>query len=166
MNYQGIRKPSFYAYKYLSRLGQNEVATSDPQSWVTKTDDGQIQILFWDYSPEVPPSGQNDQTYYKQNLPAHEKGKVHLALSGLSNGRYARQIYRIGYGINDAYSDYLAMGAPSQLTPAQVRFLKEKNSGAAILQDNVSVKDGRYSDDLAIRTNDVYLILLTRLAEN
>jgi xylan 1,4-beta-xylosidase len=166
MNYQGIRKPSFYAYEYLSRLGPVDVASSDPQSWVTKSDDGQVQILFWDYSPDVPPQGQNDQTYYKQNLPAREKGKVHLGLSGLSNGRYARQIYRIGYGVNDPYSDYLAMGAPSQLTPAQVRFLKEKNSGSPILQDNVPIKDGRYSDDWAIRTNDVYLIVLTRLAEN
>ena len=90
---------------------------------------------------------------------------MRLALSHLNNGRYVRQIYRIGYQINDAYSDYLAMGAPSQLTPAQVRFLKDKNSGAPILQDTVIVKDGMYSDDLPIRTNDVYLVVLTRVSD-
>ena len=84
----------------------------------------------------------------------------------MSNGRYARQIYRIGYQVNDAYSDYLTMGAPSQLTPSQVRYLKEKDSGAAVMQDVVTVKDGSYSDDLPIRANDVYLILMTKLADN
>ena len=164
MNYQGIRKPSFYAYEYLSRLGSTDVASNDPQSWITRTGDETVQALFWDYIPDVPPQGQNDQTYYKQNLPAHEKGKVHLALSHLADGRYARQVYRIGYRINDAYSDYLAMGAPSQLTREQVRFLKENDSGAPTQQDIITIKDGTYSDDFPMRTNDVYLVVLTRLS--
>jgi xylan 1,4-beta-xylosidase len=166
INYQGIHKPAFYAYQYLSRLGETDVVSSDAQSWVTKSGDRQVQVLLWDYSPEVPPQGQNDQSYYKRNLPSRDKGKVHLALSRLTNGPYARQIYRIGYGINDAYSDYLAIGAPTQLSPAQVRFLKGKDSGAPTLQDFVTVKDGSYADDLPMRTNDVYLVVLTRMAEN
>ena len=166
MNYQGIRKPSFYAYQYLSKLGTTEVVDTDPQSWITKTEDREVQVLFWGYSPDVPPHGQNDQAYYKQNLPASEQGKVHLRLTHLADGRYARRIYRIGYRINDAYSDYLAMGAPTELTPAQVRFLKEKNNGAAVAQDVFTVRDGTYFEDLPIRTNDVYLVLLTRLSDN
>lgn len=164
INYQGIHKPAFYAYQYLSRLGETDVKSSDAQSWVTKSGDTQVQLLLWDYSPEVPPQGQNDQTYYKRNLPSHDKGKVRIALSHLNNGRYARQIYRIGYQINDAYSDYLAMDAPLQLTAAQVRFLKEKDGGAPTFQDTVIVKDGVYLDDLPIRTNDVYLVVLTRVS--
>jgi len=166
INYQGIHKPSFYAYQYLSRLGETDLVTSDAQSWVTKSDDSQVQILFWDYSPEVPPQGQNDQTYYRQNLPPHDKGKVRIALSHLNDGLYVRQVYRIGYGINDAYSAYLTIGAPSQLTPAQVDLLKNKNNGAPTLQDTISVKDGTYSDELPIRTNDVYLVVLTKTASN
>ena len=103
--------------------------------------------------------------YYKQNLPARDKGYVHLALSHVANGRYARQVYRIGYEINDAYSDYLAMGAPSQLTPQQVRYLKEKNSGAATAVDTVTVTEGIIRYDLPLRTNDVYLVLLTKIAD-
>jgi len=48
----------------------------------------------------------------------------------------------------------------------KVRFLKEKNSGVATVQDFVTVRDGSYMDDLPIRTNDVYLVVLTRVAEN
>lgn len=164
INYQGIHKPSFYAYQYLSRLGETDVVDSDAQSWVTKTGDG-IQMLLWDYSPEVPPQGLNDQTFYKENHPSQDKGKVRLSFSNAANGRYARQIFRIGYGVNDAYSDYLAMGAPNQLTPTQVRFLKEKDNGAPIQQDIVTVKDGLFSAELPIRSNDVYLVLMTKLTD-
>jgi xylan 1,4-beta-xylosidase len=165
INYQGIHKPSFYAYEYLARLGDVDVADSDPQSWVTKTGNKQVQVLFWDYSPQVPPQGENDQTYYKRELPAKDKGTVHLVLNKIPNGRYARQVYRIGYEINDAYSDYLALGSPSQLTPAQVSFLKEKDNGAPVMQDMVSITNGSYTADLPTRANDVYLILLTKLTD-
>jgi xylan 1,4-beta-xylosidase len=164
MNYQGIRKPSFYAYEYLSRLGTMDVVDSDTQSWVTKSGDGQVQVLLWDYSPEVPPTGENDQTYYKQNLPARDKGHVRLSLSHVANGRYALAVYRIGYKVNDAYTDYLAMGAPSQLTPRQVMYLKEKDGGAAVSEVEVNVTDGNMGYDLPLRTNDVYLLLLTKIA--
>lgn len=162
INYQGIRKPSYYAYKYLSKLGETDVASSDEQSWITKTGNNAVQALFWDYSPDVPPQGQNDQTYYKQNLPARDKGKVRLTLTHLDNGYYNRQVYRIGYRINDAYSDYIAMGAPSQLSPTQVRQLKEENNGGVTQGKIVTINDGRYSDEFPIRTNDVYLVLLTK----
>jgi len=164
MNYQGIRKPSFYAYEYLSRLGTMDVVDSDKQSWVTKSGDGQVQVLLWDYSPEVPPTGENDQSYYKLNLPARDKGHVRLSLSHVANGRYALTVYRIGYKVNDAYTDYLAMGAPSQLTPRQVMYLKEKDGGAAVSEVEVNVTDGNMGYDLPLRTNDVYLLLLTKIA--
>lgn len=164
INYEGIHKPAFYAYQFLSRLGDVDVASSDAQSWVTKKD-GNVQAMVWDYSPDVPPQGQNDQTYYKLNLPAKDKGKAKLELSSLANGRYALQVYRTGYGVNDAYSDYLAMGAPSQLTRAQVKFLKEKDSGAAVRQEVVTVKDGTFTDELPMHSNDVYLVTLTRLTD-
>jgi len=57
------------------------------------------------------------------------------------------------------------MGAPNQLTPQQVRFLKEKDSGAAISESIVSVTDGRIETTVPLRTNDVYLLLLTKIAE-
>jgi len=165
INYQGIHKPSFYAYQYLSRLGDVDVPSADAQSWITKSANGSVQVLVWDYSPQVPPDGQNDQTYYKQDLPAQDKGKLHLTLSHAANGTYGLQMFRIGYKVNDAYSDYLAMGAPAQLTRQQVNTLKQKDSGAEILKDIVQVKDGTFSCTLPLRTNDVYLLVLSRTGE-
>jgi xylan 1,4-beta-xylosidase len=164
MNLQGIKKPAYFAYQFLGRLGVTDIADPDAQSWITKTGDGQVQVLLWDYSPVVPPTGQNDQTYYKLDLPAQDKGRVHLSLTHAANGRYALSVYRTGYKVNDAYTDYLALGAPSQLTLQQVKYLKEKDSGAAITQTEINVTDGSFSYDLPIRTNDVYLLLLTKIS--
>jgi len=57
------------------------------------------------------------------------------------------------------------LGAPSQLTTQQVSYLKGKNSGAAISESIVRVTDGRFDSTLPLRTNDVYLLLLTKIAE-
>ena len=66
----------------------------------------------------------------------------------------------IGYGRNDAYTAYLHMGEPSQITCAQVAAL---NTGS-----KASPRDpqrSRYSmggsRDLPLRTNDLYLVVLT-----
>jgi xylan 1,4-beta-xylosidase len=165
INYQGIHKPSFYAFQYLRRLGTEDVADPDAQSTITKSGDNQIQVLLWDYSPQAPPEGQNDQTYYKQDLPSQDKGQVHVALTHAPSGKYKLEIYRIGYKVNDAYSDYLAMGALAQLTPQQVRSLKEKDNGGPVSETIVNVADGRFEATLPLRTNDVVLLLLTRIAE-
>ena len=74
-NLEGIRKPSFFAYKYLSQLGPTDLTTADPasQSWITIAPGPKqpsVQALFWDYTPISPPSGQIDQTFYKKEIPA------------------------------------------------------------------------------------------------
>jgi xylan 1,4-beta-xylosidase len=165
INYEGIHKPAFYAYEFLSRLGTTDAVDDDEQSWITESADGQVQALLWDYSPQVPPQGQNDQTYYKRDLPAQNKGNAHLTLTHVAPGTYWLRVYRIGYKVNDAYSDYLAMGAPSQLSPRQVEYLKEKNNGAPVSQEAIHIADGAFSYTLPLKTNDVYLLLLTKIAE-
>ena len=55
INYQGIRKPSFFAYRFLAQLGTDDIATNDQQSWITKNADGSVQALFWNYTPIAPP---------------------------------------------------------------------------------------------------------------
>lgn len=61
LNLQGIKKPSYHAFKFLKRLHGADVRSDDPQSWVTKAKDGTITALLWDYSPVVPPDNQPDQ---------------------------------------------------------------------------------------------------------
>ena len=66
INYEDLKKPAFYAFKFLNELGPSELVDADPASWVCKSPDNSVQALFWDYTPIVPPAGMNDQQFYQQ----------------------------------------------------------------------------------------------------
>lgn len=168
LNYENIRKPSFFAYQFLSRLGNSDVATTDtapgsPHSWVTRTGDDQVQALFWDYSPVGPPPGQDDQSFFKKKIPTSPTSPVQLTLTHLRSGHYQLKVYRVGYEENDAYSAYLSMGAPSQLTRDQVAVLQRDASGATVETRTITVSDGSFQQTFPMRKNDVCLVTLTRM---
>lgn len=163
MNYQGIKKPAFYAYSYLDKLGKTELQNTDSASWACKDSDGDIQVLFWNFTYTLPDSI-NDQAYYIKDLPAKAKGKVNVEISGVPEGKYQLEIYRIGYDINDPYTTYLQLGKPKQLTRQEVAYIKKKNSGAPVAEELVHVdSDGTFSKEFPLRQNDVYLVKLVKL---
>jgi xylan 1,4-beta-xylosidase len=161
MNLEGIRKPAYFAYRFLHQLGTEDIACDDPQSWITRSNDGTVQALVWDYTPIVPPAPETDQTFYKREQPATAKGSIQLQLGHLHDGRYQLAIYSIGYGKNDAYTAYLHMGAPSQITRAQLATLNAASSGEPETVTEVEVHNGTFTRDLPLRTNDIYLVVLT-----
>jgi xylan 1,4-beta-xylosidase len=161
INLEGIKKPSFHACKFLSRLKGADVETSDSQSWVTKAKDGTIAAVVWDYSPVVPPNNLTDQVYYKQELPTTDKGRVTLKLKAVPNGTYKLALYQIGYQKNDAFTTYVKMGSPKQITRAQVETLNKVSAGAPISESQITIKDGHWTKTLPLRANDCYEVVLT-----
>ena len=77
-------------------------------------------------------------------------------------GRYRLDVYRTGYELNDAYTAYLHLGAPSQLTRWQVAELQTKASGAPRETRTLQVQNGNFEQTFAMRRNDVYFLTLTR----
>jgi xylan 1,4-beta-xylosidase len=161
INFQGLRKPAFYAYQFLNRLGSDELVSSDADSWVTR-DNGGVQILFWNYTP--PKTDESDQVYFKRDLPSGNLGEVRVSVSGVPKGRYLMNVYRVGYGVNDVYTEYLKLGSPWSLTREQVRGLAEHNDGRSVGTARVVVtQSGNFSHSFAMRENDVYLVTLLPL---
>ena len=158
INFQGLRKPSFYAYQFMHRLGSEELASADADSWVTRGGGG-VQALFWNYTP--PRTEESDQVYFKRDLPPKGLGDVRVSLGGVPPGSYVLSIYRVGYGVNDVYTDYFKMGSPPTLSREQVRALAGRNDGRPVTTARVEVKaGGLFSRDLPLRENDVYLLTL------
>ena len=68
----------------------------------------------------------------------------------------------MGYRVNDAYATYRDLGAPPQLTKAQVTKIKSENNGAPVETSSVVIGNkGEFRKEFVIRENDVVLITLT-----
>jgi xylan 1,4-beta-xylosidase len=162
INLQGIRKPAFFAYKWLAQLGSDDIESSDKQSWITKSADGSVQALFWDYTPIAPPGNETDRTFYNREQPSKPAPPVGLKIEGLKDDAYELNVYRTGYQQNDAYTAYLQMGSPAQLTRDQVAQLQSAASGAPVETKRVKVKNGVYEELFKMRQNDTVLVILKR----
>jgi xylan 1,4-beta-xylosidase len=161
MNYQDIKKPAYYAYQFLNRLGSTELKNSDPSSWICADKDGGVQALVWDFTNTFPGKNMINQVFYKRDLPAHPKNKVTLNLSNLPKGKYTVETYKVGYRVNDAYATYRDLGAPNQLTKAQVAKIKSENSGAPVNVRTVRIgRDGKFAQQFDLRENEAVLITL------
>lgn len=160
MNVHGIKKPAYFAYQFLNRLAPVELISSDAQSIATKDKNGNVQLLMWDSTNRLP-DGINNQQYFKQDLPPAEKGELDIHLKNLKKGRYKLVVSTVGYKQNDAYTAYIGMGSPAQLTKAQVAELKSLATGKPTEEKIVKIKkDGQFKWKLSLRENDVYLVEL------
>lgn len=160
INFQGLRKPSFYAYQFLNQMGSEELKSNDSDSWTTRTKNG-VQVLLWNYTPQI--TTESNQVYYKKDLSAKDFGKVSIQISDIPTGTYLLKVYRVGYQINDVYADYLKMGSPQNLSREQVKELGEKNNGKAVEVSRIKIKPKQIlQKDFALRENDVFLIMIEK----
>lgn len=160
LNTQGIKKPAYYSYALLNKLSETELQNSDSSSYVCKNAKGEVQVLFWDCTYTLPDSV-NNQAYYVRDLPAKAKGSVKVSLKGVSKGKHTLEVYRVGYLFNDAFSTYLTLGKPNQLTKQQVSRINQQNNGSPISKEVIQVNaKGTFVKEFPIRENDVYMLTL------
>ena len=163
LNFSGIKKPAYFAFQFLNQLGKTELKCPDPHSWVCRDESGGAQILLWDLTH--PTDGKiANQIYFRQPHPAADKGAAQVKLTGMPPGKYELQLWSVGYHRNDAYSAYLEMGAPPQLTRAQESVLRNASKGGQESSREIEVSSaGEFTDTLALRENDVMLLKITPL---
>jgi xylan 1,4-beta-xylosidase len=163
MNYQDIKKSSYFGYQFLNRLGATELKSHDRSSWICADKDGGVQALIWDFTNTFPGTNMINQVYFKRDLPAQPKGQVTLNLANVPKGKYTVETYKAGYRVNDAYATYRDLGAPNQLTKAQVAEIKSKSTGAPIDVRTMKIgRDGKFTQQFDLRENDAVLITLKR----
>ncbi|MBI2513382.1 MAG: glycoside hydrolase [Opitutae bacterium] len=161
LNYQDLPKPSFYAYQFLHRLGDTEVACADADAFVCRDARGSAQALFWDFTLTHPGPSIINQEFYARDQPAKDKGPAELRLSGLKPGAYRVRATLVGYHKNDVQSAWRDLGAPAQLTRAQVATLRAAAAGAPALDETVTIgADGKFARPFPLRENDVWFVEL------
>lgn len=161
MNPQGIRKPAWFAYKYLNRLGDQELATGDDQSIATRDADGGVQLLAWRY--EAPDQPTSNRPFYTRVRPAAPAAPLDVRLSGLMPGTWLVELRRTGFRANDAYTAYLEMGRPERLDADQLAQLQALTTDAPVTSVIRVGADGTAQLNVPMNVYDVVLAELTPL---
>jgi len=160
LNRDGIRKPAFFAYKYLHALQGNEIHSDDVQSMMA-VDHGSFAAVIWDF--EQPKQNVSNHPFYTRLLPSAQSAPVELKVEHLKpNTKYHLELHRTGYQANDAYSAYIAMGAPKDLDARQINQLNDLTRDRPEKHQAVRTNhDGDALITVPMRSNDVVLITLT-----
>jgi xylan 1,4-beta-xylosidase len=91
---------------------------------------------------------------------------VELSVSHLKTGSYKLTVHRTGYRPNDAYSAYIDMGAPKDLSPAELDQLRNLTRDLPETDRAVEIgKNGSYEFSVPMHNNDVVLVRLEKLAK-
>jgi xylan 1,4-beta-xylosidase len=162
LNFAGIKKPAYFAYQFMNRLGATELKNSDAQSWVCRDGKGGAQILLWDLT-RLADANIPNQTIFRKMQPAQTKGSVRVNLANVPPGRYRFALRQVGFEKNDAYSAYLKMNSPAQLSRAEEKTLRAAASGQPEFERAVQIgADGKFNEAFPLRENDVLLLTLMR----
>ncbi|MFC3593222.1 beta-xylosidase [Novosphingobium piscinae] len=158
MNREGIRKPAWFAYKYLAALKGLRLASAD--SAVMAARDGQsLSAVAWDW--QQPRQSVSNTPFFGRLHPSTPSRPLALELTGVPAGRYRLLVHRTGYRANDAFSAYIAMGKPASLNPRQLARLQAITADRPERQRLLRVSGrGVVRTTVAMRSNDVVLIRL------
>ncbi len=160
MTIDNLKKPTYFAYKYLNQLGDTELVNADSSSIVCKKGND-VQALFWDFSFSKQ-KGVNNAKFYTQDKPSLPKGITTIKLSNLKNGKYSLELYKTGYKQNDIFTAYVNIGKPTKLNATQMKELAAVSQDLVFKKCNVKVKNGQFSYDVALNENDIYFLKLLK----
>lgn len=156
MTPEGVRKPAWFAYKYLNAVRGQAIASDDDQVFAAR-DGSKVAVLAYAWrQPDQPVS---NRPFYTKPHPPAPAPALRLRLAGLKPGAYRLRARRTGYRANDAYSAYIDMGLPKTLTPAQLAQLQALTTDRPEVDKMIRVT-GEAVVDLPMRANDIVLVEL------
>ena len=158
MNINGIRKPAWFAYKYLHALRGKEIPAADRQVFAA-ADGNRVAAVVWDWVQ--PQQEVSDRPYYTKVHPSAAAAPARISFEHLKPGQYAMTIYRTGFRHNDPQTAYLEMGSPAALTRSQLAHLQALTRDVPERKAIVRVGPrGAFTVTVPMTTNDVALVEL------
>lgn len=122
INFQGIVKPSFHAYRMLNQLGDEQLYNEDPLVVSRNSQTGKIYAIAYNYPKEYEqavPSAAKSQSYMQASAKS-----VHLRLEGLSpNVAFVIETLDSEHGY--AYREWEKMGKPHAPNRTQTEILRQ-----------------------------------------
>ena len=162
-NKDGLKKPSYYAYYLLSKLGDRVIQQREDYI-VTKKDES-IQILAYNYAyfDDLFLHGDISALNHKERYSIYEVKalkEIEFSINGL-NGYYKITNYKLNRENGSVFDDWIELGAPENMHKEELQYLKGK------AQPKIEIKElklqGKYMDRMSIPVHGVELIILDRI---
>jgi len=155
---EGIRKPAFFAYKYLNALRGTEIATADEEALAT-SDGRRTGVLVWDWTQ--PKQDTSNRPFFTKVHPSTPSAQANIEFAHLKPGSYRLTVRRTGFRANDAQTEWLEMGSPNTLSSGQLQRLQSLSADRPETDKIVRIgSSGRLSVPVRMNSNDVVLLLL------
>ncbi|WP_027626031.1 helix-turn-helix domain-containing protein [Clostridium lundense] len=122
INKQGLKKPSYYAYYFLSHLGDTVIDKGDGYI-ITKSEDD-IQILLYSYNEELEESMPLEKLYKRIVINNIIERKFSINLAALSYD-YRVIKYSINKKKGSCYDSWIAIGRPERVYEEEIELLKK-----------------------------------------
>jgi xylan 1,4-beta-xylosidase len=119
--FDGINKPSYYAYGLLHQLGNEQLKTTANDAIVTRTPSGGLAIILWNL---VDPNPQWTDKALPQNAPDKT---IDLHVSGLSPSAHAT-LQTVDQTHGNVLPRWVAMGRPLNPTASQTEQLNRNTA--------------------------------------
>lgn len=159
INHNGIKKPSYHAYHFLTQLG-DEIIEADDKKIISKTGDD-YTVILWNFC------------YYKDNFAKGDRSALsEISRDGVFNekmetltlhlelcGQYDVEIYRLNQETS-ALHNWIKLGAPKYPTQAQIADMKERSNP----QQHQGSICGEYVKEWKLQPFEVVMLKLKKTA--
>ena len=127
INVQGIVKPTFHAYRFLSDLGDEVLATAECGIVTRDSMTGKVQVLAYHYPPEMPlsvPASFDNRDKARATLALGKPVPLGIEIGGLAPGAsFLIEILDSAHG--NAMAAWEAMNCPEPPTREQTALLRQ-----------------------------------------
>lgn len=125
----GIKKPIYYAYQLINKLG-TEIIDRGDNFIVTKKQNGSLQTLAFNYCHFIDENTKCDATEIpmknRYNVFDEKISNICFVLKGLT-GRVLQKTYRINKENGSAFDEWLKIGAPEVMSNDDINYIKNKS---------------------------------------
>ena len=122
INSFGIKKPSYFAYYFLSKLGDNVVAKGEGYIVTSKGDD--LQILLYTHSEELEDLINLEELRKKRGSKNVKEKKYFLNITNLYHD-YRMTMYEISEKKGSAFNYWLNLGKPVFIEEDEIKLLSD-----------------------------------------
>lgn len=162
INKDGIKKPSYFAYYLLSKLGEKIIGQGEEYIITKSEEDVQILAYNFAYFDELFMNGDTSALTNTERYLVYENKetkKIEINATGIF-GCYKVTRYELNRENGSAFDQWVKMGAPENMTKAEVHNLKGKaNPKISVEYLNI---DGNYSNSLYIPVHGVEMVILEK----